>query len=356
MARIERGNEGSRQGIYRRPDSGLWWINATLPNGKRVRQSAGTDDRGDAEAYLAKLKLDAYRETHFGIKPQRSWQEAVVRYLELKRTLKSFSDRQRICRQLDRYLGDKMLNQINGDVIWTIVQGELKRGNKPATVNRTLATIRSLLRMARDEWQWIDTFPKIRLLAGEVERDRWLTHEEAERLIRCCAPHLAALVRYALATGCRAAEITGLEWSRVDLDRRTAWLNQTKNGTPRGVPLNEDAIEVLREQIGKHLQFCFTYEGKPLRADVTNTAWHSALKRAGIEDFRFHDLRHTWASWHRQAGTSCDEVKDLGGWKSRTMVDRYAKFATENLLSAASRIERGGSGRNVVDLSRFRHG
>ena len=344
------------EGIYRRPDSASWWINATLPNGKRVRQSAGTDIKGDAEAYLAKLKLDAYRETHFGIKPQRSWQEAVVRYLELKRTLRSFSDVQRICRFLDSYLGSMMLNQINGDVVWLVVQGELKKGNKPATVNRYLSTMRSLLRMARDEWQWIDNFPKIKLLTGEVERDRWLTHAEAETLIRHCAPHLAALVRFALATGCRASEITGLEWSRVDLERRHAWLNKTKNGTPRGVPLNVDAVEVLKEQIGKHLQFCFTYEGKPLRADVTNTAWHSALKRAGIEDFRFHDLRHTWASWHRQAGTSCDELKDLGGWKSRIMVDRYAKFATENLLSAASRIERGGSGRNVVDLSRFRHG
>jgi integrase len=249
-----------------------------------------------------------------------------------------------------------MLNQVNGDVIWSIIHGETKRGSKPATVNRVLSTMRALFRMARDEWQWIDTFPKIRLLPGEVERDRWLTHEEAERLIRCCAPHLAALVRYALATGCRAGEITGLEWCRVDLQRKTAWLNQTKNGTPRGVPLNEDAIEVLKEQIGKHQRYCFSYEGQPLRADVTNTAWHTALKKAGIEDFRFHDLRHTWASWHRQAGTSCDELKDLGGWKTRSMVDRYAKFATENLLSAASRIERGGNGRNVIALSRFSHG
>ena len=71
--------------------------------------------------------------------------------------------------------------------------------------------MRSLLRMARDEWQWIDNFPKIKLLTGEVERDRWLTHAEAELLIRHCAPHLAALVRFALATGCRASEITGLE-------------------------------------------------------------------------------------------------------------------------------------------------
>ncbi|HEX5806627.1 MAG TPA: tyrosine-type recombinase/integrase [Macromonas sp.] len=343
------------EGLYRRPDSGYWWINTTLPNGKRIRQSTGIEDRFEAEALLAKIKLDAYREHHFGIKPQRTWQEAVIRYLELKRTLRSFDDVQRICRHLDRYLGDLSLNQINGDVIWTIIQGEMKKRNKPATINRYLATIRGLLRMARDEWQWIDTFPKIRLLPGEVERDRWLTKEEAERLIRVCPVHLAALVRFALATGCRAGEITGLEWNRVDLDRKTAWLNQTKNGTPRGVPLNEDAIEVLREQIGKSLQHCFTYQGKQIKWELTNSAWHTALAAAGIRDFRFHDLRHTWASWHRQAGTSCDELKDLGGWKSRVMVDRYAKYATEHLALAASRIQRVRAenvGKNVTFMSR----
>jgi integrase len=328
------------EGIFRRPDSRYWWINATLPNGKRIRQSAGTEDRADAEELLAKLKLDAYREAHFGIKPKRSWQEAVIRFLALKRTLRSFEDVQRICRNLDRYLGELTLSQISGDVIWQIVQGEMAKGNKPATVNRYLSTVRGLLRMARDEWQWIDTFPKIRLLPGEVERDRWLTREEAERLIRVCPPHLAALVRFALATGCRAGEITGLEWSRVDLNRKTAWLNHTKNGTPRGVPLNEDAVEVLREQIGKDLRLCFTYQGKQIKWELTNSAWHTALAAAGIKDFRFHDLRHTWASWHRQAGTSCDELKDLGGWKSRVMVDRYAKYATEHLSLAAARIER----------------
>lgn len=341
-------------GVYRRPNSRYWWISLTLPSGKRVRQSAGTENREEAEALLAKIKLDAYRELHFGIKPKRTWQEAVVRYLTLKSSLRSFRDVQRICRMLDPYLRYLTLDQINGDVIWTIAQGELKRGNKPATVNRYLALIRNLLYMARDEWQWIDGFPKIRLLSGEVERDRWLTREEADRLIEACPVHLAALVRFALATGCRAREITGLEWNRVDLDRRTAWLNQTKNGTPRGVPLNADAHEVLRDQIGKHSRFCFTYRGEPIRWDVTNTAWGNANRKAEIEDFRFHDLRHTWASWHRQAGTSCDELKDLGGWKTRSMVDRYAKFSTENLSVAASRIENGRGGK-VLQLAHFRH-
>ena len=341
-------------GIYRRTDSRFWWISATLPNGKRIRQSAGTECREDAEALLAKLILDAYKELHFGIKPQRTWQEAVVRFLEVKSHLRDVKNYRGICRQLHAYLGEMMLDQINGDIIWHIVQSEMKRGIKVATVNRHLAVMRAILRMARDEWQWINTMPKIRLLSGEVERDRWLTHEEADCLLAVCPPHVAALARFALATGCRASEITGLEWNRVNLIRHTAWLNHTKNGTPRGVPLNHDAVTVLEEQIGKHPQFCFTYQGKPIRWEVSNTAWRNAVEKAGLIDLRFHDLRHTWASWHRQAGTSCDELKELGGWKSRSMVDRYAKYATEHLAVAASRIE-SNRGRNVITLSRFCH-
>lgn len=345
-----------QSGVYRRPDSRHWWICTTLPDGRRIRQSSGTEILEEAHALLAKLKLDAYRETHFGIKPKRSWQEAVVRYLAIKASLRSYRDLQRICRMLDPYLSVRTLDEITGDVIWSIVQKELKRGNKPATVNRYLALIRNLLRTARDEWQWIDNFPMIRPLPGEVERDRWLTREEANRLISVSPPHLAALIRFALSTGCRASEITGLGWERVDLDRQTAWLNRTKNGTSRGVPLNADAVAVLKEVVGNHPEFCFTYRGAPIRWDVTNTAWHTAIEKAGLTDVRFHDLRHTWASWHRQAGTSCDELKDLGGWKSRNMVDRYAKFATENLTVAAARIEQGKQQDNVIRLSRLRHG
>ncbi|MFK4445198.1 integrase [Caballeronia udeis] len=342
-----------QRGIYRRKDSRHWWISTTLPDGRRIRQSSGTEIFEEARALLAKLTLDAHRAAHFGIKPRRTWQEAVIRYLATKMTLRSYRDLQRICRMLDPYLGAMTLDQITGDTVWTIVQGELKRGNKPATVNRYLALVRNLLRTARDEWQWIDSIPKVRLLPGEVERDRWLTRAEAGRLILACPPHLAALVRFALATGCRAGEITGLEWSRVDLGRRTAWLNRTKNGTPRGVPLNADAVAVLQEQVGKHPRVCFTYHGEPIVWGLTNSGWCAAMRKAGLTDVRFHDLRHTWASWHRQAGTSCDELKDLGGWKSRSMVDRYAKFATDNLAAAAARIE-DAAGRVSNDASTSR--
>lgn len=196
-----------------------------------------------------------------------------------------------------------------------------------------------------------DAIPKIRLLRGEVERNRWLTREEAAKLVAACPPHLAAIVRFALATGCRASEIVGLEWGRVDIARNTAWLDQTKNGTPRGVPLNRDAVAVLEEQVGRHPRYCFTYRGQPIRYELTNSAWETACKKAELTDLRFHDLRHTWASWHRQAGTSCDELKDLGGWKSRVMVDRYAKFGTEHLFAAASRIESHGGSLNPAPVS-----
>lgn len=145
--------------------------------------------------------------------------------------------------------------------------------------------------------------------------------------------------RFPLATGCTARAIAGLEWSRVDLTRTTARLDQTKNGTPRGVPLNRDAVEVSKGEIGKHEQFCFTYCGRPICYELTNTAWRTACAKAEPTDLRFHDLRHTWASWHRQTGTSCDDLKALGGWKSRVMVDGYAKFTTEYLAVAVARVE-----------------
>ena len=341
-------------GLHRRRGTRFWWIDVVLANGRRLRESTRTENRAEAEALLAKLKHEAYEEERFGIKPKRSWQEAVVRFLSVKAAVRSVGKYREICRKLDPYLGRLMLEQINGDVIWRICETEMRKGRKPATVNRCLSVIRALLRMAYFEWQWLDRIPKVKLLAGEVERDRWLTKEEAARLLAACPPHLAPIARFALATGCRAREITELEWNRVDLARGTAWLDHTKNGTPRGVPLNRDAVEVLEGERGKHPQYCFTYRGKPIRWELTNTGWKNAVEKAGLADLRFHDLRHTWASWHRQAGTSTDELKDLGGWKSRVMVDRYAKFGTEHLARAASRIE-SGRGTNVVQFPHVSH-
>ena len=142
-------------------------------------------------------------------------------------------------------------------------RGEIRYGLRPARLPpRALRLIREVEEPAIDlplslPGRHTDgVHPRIDI--GSAEWVRFRSARTAHRLIGSCAPHLAALVREALATGCRASEITELEWDRVDLARNTAWLNRTKNGTPRGAPLNADAVEVLREQIGKLPCFCFT--------------------------------------------------------------------------------------------------
>lgn len=98
--------------------------------------------------------------------------------------------------------------------------------------------------------------------------------------------------------------------------------------------MNADAIIVLREQQGVHDRWVFTYRGRPLHA-ASQTAWYSALRRVGLEGFRWHDLRHTWASWHVQAGTPLLALKELGGWASLNMVLRYAHLALDHLAEHA---------------------
>jgi integrase len=121
------------------------------------------------------------------------------------------------------------------------------------------------------------------------------------------------------------------------MKRRCAGIHadEAKGKKAIAVPLNDDALLVIREQIGKHLTHVFTYKGNPV--SVANTkAWRNALKRADIKDFRFHDLRHTWASWHRMNGTPLDALKELGAWSDIEMVLRYAHLSSEHLNQYAN--------------------
>ena len=102
--------------------------------------------------------------------------------------------------------------------------------------------------------------------------------------------------------------------------------------------MNADAIAVIKRQIGKHDVFIFTYKGKPVLKANTK-AWRHALIRAGIEDFRWHDLRHTWASWHIQMGTPMNVLQELGGWSGQEMVRRYAHLSSEHLAEYANKLQ-----------------
>ncbi len=183
--------------------------------------------------------------------------------------------------------------------------------------------------------------PKVALnkLPVTERRLRWLTREEADRLLIELPAHLKPLVRFSLATGLRQQNVVQLEWSQVDLERRIAWIHadQAKGKRLITVPLNTDAVVVLREQHGQHSRHVFVHDGQPIVRPIA-AGWYPALKRAGLVGFRWHDLRHTWASWHVQAGTPLLVLKELGGWTNLDMVLRYAHLAPDHLAEHAERI------------------
>ena len=329
------------RGLYKRKDSSYWWIDVVLADGRRVCKSTRLARREDAEEHLVRLKAEAYEATRTGIPRDRSWQEAVIRYIADNAGKKSLRDDQDHLRKLDPYLQDLRLQDVCAEPLRPFIRDRLERDQVAnATVNRALEIVRRILYLARDEWGWLIRAPKLRMLPEPKRRIRFLRQEEADRLIEALPAHLEPVVRFALATGCRKTEILRLEWTRVDFARRVAWLDPgtTKNGDGRGVPLNRDAVLALRQVQNQHRQWCFTYRGNQL--GTIGKAWTRALGRVGITNFRFHDLRHTWASWHVMSGTTLQELMELGGWKSYEMVLRYAHLAPEHLSNAAARIER----------------
>ncbi len=213
---------------------------------------------------------------------------------------------------------------------------KLTEGSSNSTINRYLGVLNAILRKAKNEWEWIENIPKVTLLAEQSRRLRWLSQDEAKRLLKELPEHLNAMVRFSLATGLREANVCGLQWSQVDIHRKCAWIHadQAKAAKAIPVPLGTEALAVIREQIGKNHNYVFTYEGKPVTR-ANNHAWRKALLRADIHGFRWHDLRHTWASWHVQNGTPLNILKELGGWADLKMVMRYAHLSSDHLKEYA---------------------
>jgi integrase len=324
--------------LFKRKDSPYWWVKF-VHGGKRIQQSSGTADKAKAREYHDKLKASLWDQERLGIKPRRTWQEAVVRYLqEMSHKASHHADRSHLV-WADKYLGGMALDGINRDVLDRILSARQSDGVANSTVNRTMEVIRAVLRKAANEWEWLDRVPRVRMLQEPKRRVRWLTRDEADRLIAALPGHLAAMVRFSLETGLRRANVTGLEWSQVDLARRTAWIHpdQAKARKAIAVPLSAAAVVVIREQLGKHSAHVFSYRGHPVR-QVNTKAWRAGLQRVGIENFRWHDLRHTWASWHAQAGTPLHVLQELGGWECVEMVRKYAHLSTAHLTEYVDRV------------------
>ncbi|QKG44628.1 site-specific integrase [Providencia rettgeri] len=359
--------------------NGIWHCDFVSPNGKRIRRSLETSDKRQAQELHDQLKAEAWRVEKLGDYPSVTFDDACLRWLQEKEHKKSIDDDKTKIeyfleffsgKQLSSITENDILNSTSGMInrkhkeVWDIKTAAAKRnGTKiekyqpkaasQATKARYLAFLRSLFKAAVEEWKWIGKSPTIKIRQKSEIRVRWLTKEEAATLIKCMPEIFKPVVIFALATGLRRSNILNLEWSQIDLQRKVAWIHpeDAKGGKAIGVALNNTACKVLKDQIGKHQRFVFVHTEAWHRSDGTptakvrkmrvddNTAWKTGLRRAGIENFRFHDLRHTWASWLVQSGVPLSALQEMGGWESIEMVRRYAHLAPNHLTEHAMKID-----------------
>ena len=328
--------------IYKQDNCDIWFVDFSI-RGRRIRRSTGTTSKQAAQEYHDRLKGELWKQTKLGDKPDRTWDEAVARYVREKADKKSIEHDKIMLRWSAPYLKGLKLHEITTDILEDLIArrraGKARRtteGVSNATVNRHIEAVVRVLNLAV-AWGWLAAAPTKRRLKEERTRLRWLTEAEITRLLTEVTPHKADLIRFSLATGLREQNVLQLEWNQIDTDRRVAWIHadQFKTAKAHTVPLNDLALEVLARRRGIHDRYVFTWAGKPLK-HASTAAWYRALKRAGIENFNWHGLRHTWASHHVMNGTPLEVLKELGGWSSLEMVMRYSHLSPGHVAQYAN--------------------
>jgi integrase len=315
--------------------------------GKRLRKYDAGWSREDAEKALA-----AY---HLGIKPvsgsdgtSLSFGDAITRYLEAKAKKHSLKDDRHRLERLKVALGAATpLSAITASRIAEYKAARLKATIQrdgevcpiaPATLNRELAALRCLLRMACNEWEVIPKVPHIRLEREAQGRLRYLTNEEEVRLLAACEKSrnkdLHSVVTIALETGMRRGEILGLTWDRVDLSRGMLRLEITKSGRRREVAMRQAVYNMLAARPGPRV-------GRVWPDRQIRKAFETAVAVAQLDDFRFHDLRHTFASNFVMRGGSLQSLKEILGHGSMAMTLRYAHLAPEHVRGEMERTAKG---------------
>jgi integrase len=309
--------------LYRVGDT--WYVDLPSSRG-RIRRSAKTTDKAQAKVFHDALKEQLWKQDQLGEEPPITWAAAVKKWMDVKQ------------RSLpERYMIRSFSVDANTSLpMPTTVMERLLSGTSAGTFNRRLGLITAIHSASGLKP------PAIKRRPNPKGRTRWLAAEEWERLRKALeeeSPLLRQAAEFTLATGLRENNVLNLEWEQVDLKRRVAWIHadQAKGGDNIGVPLNEAACAVLRERVGADRRLVF---GNPdyCLVKASNRAWYNALRKAKLRGFRWHDLRHTWASWAVMSGVRLEELMRLGGWKSYQMVLRYAHLAPEHLAEAASKV------------------
>lgn len=317
------------------------------PDGKRFRATFKL--RRDAEAIEAQAKIAKKTGNIMAPPPKVTFAEFTKRYIETQNHQKSWASfKAKIIPQLLNYFGRLLLQDITYLHLETYRQQRLSlsrtgRPRSPARVNRELAVLRHMLNKAVS-WELLAASPfskgKSLQLPEPGHRLRYLTEAEIPMLLEACPAYLAPLVRLALHTGMRKSELLNLKWDQVRHNFIHLAGSQTKSGASRAIPLNQEAQAVLEEQRRRHhlkSSYVFpTAAGAPYK-DIKD-GFAAACRRAGIEDFRFHDLRHTFASHLAMAGVSLTTIAALLGHKTLAMTLRYAHLSPGHLQEAVGKL------------------
>lgn len=308
-----------------------YWLDATI-NGKRIRESLKTGDPKQAQQLHDIRRGELWRTTVLKERPKKTWKDATGRWLVERSHKRSLQDDKDKITALEPTLGSKLLSDLDRDTL----EAALPQGVKPATRNRYRALIRAILRACEREWDWLDKAPALRVEAEPKRRVAFLTREQAEGLIAALPEKYRCLVRFALLTGLRKANVHGLRWENVNLEQGMVIVHadEAKAGERILVPLNAQAREMLSAMPEPREGLVFKCPER-----ISPTTWTNACKRAGVPWLRFHDLRHTWASWHAMAGTPMNVLMELGGWSTPSIVRKYSHLSPEYLSEAAERVK-----------------
>ncbi|MFC1833237.1 tyrosine-type recombinase/integrase [Thermodesulfobacteriota bacterium] len=332
-------------GVFQK--NGNWWIDF-YHQGKRIRRKVGPSKKV-AEMALADVQVKKAKNDFLGVcEPKRiPFKDFAAEYLEYSRANKALSSYERdetvVRAHLVPVWGDYQMSRITSKMIEDY---KLKRLESvaPATLNREMNTIKSLFSKAV-EWEYLRDSPAkpVKWLKTSRGSMRFLSREEADGFLEASKAsqnhHFYPVVTVALYTGMRRGEILRLQWQDVDFKRGKINVvsrdgGHTKNYESRSIPMNGSLRGALKKH-PRHLHSPYVFcnaKGEPFK-DV-DTSFANALKKSGVPHFRFHDLRHTFASWLVMGGVDIRTVQELLGHKDLRMTMRYAHLAPDHMRKA----------------------
>jgi integrase len=334
------------KGLFKRGN--IWWLRYSDGNGKIIRESSKTTSYRDAETQRIKRKKDI----RDGNEPEPikkiqnyTFNQLAEEYLKWCERQRSFRSKRGFLVQLVKTFGHYRLRQLTTQLLEQFQTERINKGNKPATVNRLIATLKHCVNKGY-QWEMLSeqTFKRVKqvkLLEENNRRLRYLSKEECQILLSKCDNHIRPIVLTALHSGCRKGEILNLKWdNNVDLKHGFILLDFTKNGERREIPISDtlkQELNSLTRRLDVPHVFYDIKTGKPYK-DIKRS-FKTAVKRAKIHDFKFHDLRHTFASHLIMAGVDITTVSRLLGHKSLTMTLRYAHLAPSHMANAVSLLD-----------------